>query len=303
MELYNRRNAPKRADSWYVYGLVDSRKSEEIRYIGITNNPRSRLSLHLSKAPKEGWKKSRWIQSVIDAGGDVLMKIIDSGRSQDSAMLEEIALIAEHRRLGSKLMNLTDGGDGVRGQIKSAETRAKQSAAMKGVPKSLEARARMSEAQRGHATSEETKAKMRISHLLRYEDPAAKEVQRQGTKRRFDDPSERARSAVSTLSRFAREGEKERHSEIMQKFANDNPEVSKRRRETQIKNGPQSNNKSGFKGVFFERRRDKFAARIKADGRIIHLGYFAKAEEAAVTYDSAARTHFGEFAYFNFPMA
>lgn len=55
--------------------------------------------------------------------------------------------------------------------------------------------------------------------------------------------------------------------------------------------------KSGFKGVY--RRGSRFQASIRVNGKAICLGSFGAAEDAAAAYDSAALTHFGEFARLN----
>jgi len=59
------------------------------------------------------------------------------------------------------------------------------------------------------------------------------------------------------------------------------------------------NNSSGFKGVFWDKRRNKYSARITFRGRYTHLKYCDTAEEAARCYDYVARRVFGEFALTN----
>ncbi|MGU3475677.1 HNH endonuclease signature motif containing protein [Methylobacterium sp. D48H] len=55
-------------------------------------------------------------------------------------------------------------------------------------------------------------------------------------------------------------------------------------------------NRSGRKGVIWQAHARKWRARIKINGRTIHLGYFAQIEEAAHAYREAANRHFGAFA-------
>lgn len=55
-------------------------------------------------------------------------------------------------------------------------------------------------------------------------------------------------------------------------------------------------NTSGFKGVTWDSARGKWQARITVNYKMIHLGRFATAEEAAAAYWSAATKNFGEFA-------
>jgi len=63
----------------------------------------------------------------------------------------------------------------------------------------------------------------------------------------------------------------------------------------------QHNNKSGYRGVSWFRRDDKWRVTIKVLSKQIHIGYFFVKEEAAKAYDRAALKHFGEYAQLNFP--
>lgn len=57
-----------------------------------------------------------------------------------------------------------------------------------------------------------------------------------------------------------------------------------------------SDNTSGYRGVWFEKRRSHWVAEILADGIKRHLGSFPTAEAAAAAYaEAAARIH-GKFA-------
>jgi hypothetical protein len=59
------------------------------------------------------------------------------------------------------------------------------------------------------------------------------------------------------------------------------------------------NNTTGFKGVTFDKRVNRYTARIKVNRHHRHLGSFITAEDAAIAYNHAALASFGEFAYFN----
>lgn len=61
-----------------------------------------------------------------------------------------------------------------------------------------------------------------------------------------------------------------------------------------------SNNTSGYKGVTWNKEREKWVAQIKVNGKLIRLGRFSKIEDAAHAYDQAAKKYFGEFARTNF---
>jgi len=60
-----------------------------------------------------------------------------------------------------------------------------------------------------------------------------------------------------------------------------------------------SNNSSGFKGVCWDKRKNKWISSITADSKIFRLGCFASAIEAAKAYNIAAIELHGEFAKLN----
>jgi len=58
-------------------------------------------------------------------------------------------------------------------------------------------------------------------------------------------------------------------------------------------------NSSGRKGVTWDRRIQKWRAKIAPNRTTVHLGAFDSLEEAGQAYDRAALAHFGEFARTN----
>lgn len=62
------------------------------------------------------------------------------------------------------------------------------------------------------------------------------------------------------------------------------------------------NNTSGYKGIYLDKRRGKWQAKIRYNGKQHYIGQFDGPEAAARAYDAAARKHFGEFARCNFPL-
>lgn len=71
-------------------------------------------------------------------------------------------------------------------------------------------------------------------------------------------------------------------------------------RENLLNRGKQRNNTTGYKGVSYCSRIDKWRASIRDDNaRDLHLGYFKTPEEAALAYNISALKYHGEFAHLN----
>jgi hypothetical protein len=69
-------------------------------------------------------------------------------------------------------------------------------------------------------------------------------------------------------------------------------------RSTQIMNSPKrSDNTSGYKGVSWNKEKQKFEAKLKIDGVQRHLGYHSTAQKAHESYCAHGKEIFGE--YFN----
>lgn len=76
------------------------------------------------------------------------------------------------------------------------------------------------------------------------------------------------------------------------------------RRENRGNQKINSNNKSGYRGVCFDKTIKgnlKWRARISAKHNEIFLGRFTNSEDAARAWDTAAKKYFGDFARLNFP--
>lgn len=64
----------------------------------------------------------------------------------------------------------------------------------------------------------------------------------------------------------------------------------------------QPKNKSGYKGVSWDKVNKKWVAYIQVGNKSINLGRYATADDAARAYDAGAKKFHGEFARLNFPL-
>src|SRR5690606_4820994 len=57
---------------------------------------------------------------------------------------------------------------------------------------------------------------------------------------------------------------------------------------------------SNFKGVYLDKRNNKWISRIQINYKSIYIGSYNNEIEAAKAYDEAAKKYFKKFAYLNF---
>lgn len=71
------------------------------------------------------------------------------------------------------------------------------------------------------------------------------------------------------------------------------------RSQNMMNTGLRITNKSGFKGVSWDKRWNNWVANVWKDGKEIYVGCFKNKKEAAKAYNNAAIKHHGEFARLN----
>ena len=164
----------------YIYVLCDP-ETGEVRYLGKTKTPETRLAQHLSDARHN--HRVAWIQSLARRRLTPALRVWDMVPDHNWQNWERF-YIQSLRQTGARLVNGTAGGDGV---VATPEVRAKMSAAKlgrtfchstetklkignanRGKTRSLEFRNKISDANRGRIVSRKTRDKMQSSQLSRW---------------------------------------------------------------------------------------------------------------------------------------
>lgn len=96
----------------YIYTL-ENPVSNEIRYVGKTNNPERRLHYHWTVGYKSNNKLGNWLKSLKKIKIKPIMIIIDE-TNENWEILEQY-WISQFKTWGFKLVNSTDGGEGAYG--------------------------------------------------------------------------------------------------------------------------------------------------------------------------------------------
>jgi uncharacterized membrane protein len=102
----------------YIYTLSDP-NTNQVRYIGKTNNLERRYKRHTCKFTlvNENTFKSKWILSLLDDEKLPILEVIDECVDKIIDNLESY-WISQFKCWGFDLTNMTDGGDGFKGNSK-----------------------------------------------------------------------------------------------------------------------------------------------------------------------------------------
>lgn len=114
-----------------IYGLVDPRlkgvgPGEGVRYVGQSSTGLSRATEHLwpsTLASDSNGHKTSWIKQLQSLGLTYEVVILETVPDSSGLDEAEIRIIAQHRAAGCRLVNKTDGGNGLRGFNHSEHTK------------------------------------------------------------------------------------------------------------------------------------------------------------------------------------
>lgn len=110
----------------FIYTLSDPR-TNEVRYVGKTNNLNYRLKKHIKESKNKQTHKEKWIDSLIFKGLLPIIEILDVVNENEWCFYETY-WISQFKTWGFELTNGTSGGegsDGFKGKTHSNETKEK----------------------------------------------------------------------------------------------------------------------------------------------------------------------------------
>lgn len=141
----------------YLYTL-NCPFTNDIKYVGISKNPKNRFYNHISEARKDTHtKKKAWIKGLLNQGLKPILNII-SEHSVDVIHEVEVAYILKCKNEGIALYNLTSGGE-IKKQV-SQETIEKLRKCNLGKKHSEATKEKIGNANRGQKRSEEVRKKL-----------------------------------------------------------------------------------------------------------------------------------------------
>lgn len=112
---------------YYVYTLSSS-SDDTPMYIGVTINPKQRLSGHISQRNAYDTAKCLWIRGLVGKGERPVMNIIAKHEDSRSAARLESEMIEKVKRTNPDLTNKILGSSGIRhnGWLKPSERKRLQ---------------------------------------------------------------------------------------------------------------------------------------------------------------------------------
>lgn len=254
------------------------------------------------------------VEKINRSGGEPRIVMWHTGLREKDAFCLEVAYIKlfGRRDIGTGvLVNLSDGGEGNGGIPTSEETRAKLSAAVLGRRHTAETIAKMSIAQKGRKRSPETCENIRLSKIGIKQTPehrAKNSAANTGRKHKPETIAKmreaqmgkthsEATRAILSAANLGKKLSPETRAKMSESHKNVSTEARARMRDAQIKLPP----RNGFKGVSLHKSSGRWKAVITADGKQRRLGHFVDPKDAAIAYDRAAYSLWGEDCYLNFP--
>ncbi len=143
---------------FYVYEHIRA-DTGDVFYVGKGTGKRAHIG--------NRHHRSEFWQRIVAKSGGFSVRMVAENIPEDLAFLIEIEHIDKLKMMGVKLCNLTSGGDGTAGWVKTKEWREKVGNAHRGKPKSPETRAKISESVKncGYIHSAEAREKISKTHL------------------------------------------------------------------------------------------------------------------------------------------
>jgi predicted GIY-YIG superfamily endonuclease len=107
-------------DDYMIYIMYSTDPSDKSIYIGVTEDYKQRIKKHSDGRKRKMYKDKplyTWMNNVIDVMNlKVVFEILEKNLSSDDAFLKEEEYIKLYKNLKYNVLNLTNGGKGVKGK-------------------------------------------------------------------------------------------------------------------------------------------------------------------------------------------
>lgn len=276
----------------FIYALCEP-ETRKVRYIGKTNNLKTRFGAHLRQSSKKKTPLGDWLQGLLireEKPTMILLRKVEGDGSE-----AEMRYIRLARGCRMALTNATDGGDGV---TVTPELRAARSRAMKGRVLSPAQCAAIGDRQRGVPKSIEHCKALSAGQQRRAEKDRAAGILHKNSGRK-QSPAQCLAKSYRLLGGKLSEEHKTNIGNSVRgdkngnfgKIGLDNPLFGRKRK----------GSSSSYRGVIWVKSRNTWRALIRVSGKDIYLGAFGDEIEAARAVDLAAVKFYGDKAVLNFP--